>query len=337
MPGESVFGVVNGQDLFCREVFGRLRQLAGQGVDVPPRFVILSVFEYRQVDVREFAADLGEMFPVTAVAAYVDFPRRRLQQERSPERLVGVQPASREVARGQAVDGEAVVERSLLVPVEFHDSLFGKAPVFEMFSDAQRADDRPDARPERCDGPAVEVVPVVVGDDQVVDVGHILRTVKIGAFERPVKQREGRRAEENRIDEHAPPVGLDQAGGVAEPDRQVALRRERPEVGADRRHGAFGAQSLLFAEQEFEHAAHASFAAGHQGAGFEVAELAVAVVRRIEDPFAPFTPGQASEARQDGDYPGGNRRREDQTYDHSHFSSFFLDRHDLQIVCCKDT
>ena len=241
------------------------------------------------------------------------------------------------MACGQAANREAVVERRLLVPVEFDDPLFGEAPVFEMFADAQRADDRPDARHKRSDRAVVEVVPVVVGDDEVVDVGHILRAVEVRAFERAIQEREGRRAEEDRVDERPPSVGLDQVGGVTEPDHEVAVRRERPEVGANRRHGMVGPQSLLFAEQEFEHAVHAPFAIGHQRTGFEVAELAVAVVRRVEDAFASLAPGQAPEARQEDDYPGGNHRHEEQTYDHSHFPSFFLDRHNLQVVRYKGT
>ena len=192
-----------------------------------------------------------------------------------------------------------------------------------MFADAQRADDCPDARFERHDGAAVEVVPMVVGDDQAVDVWHVLRTVEVRAPERAVEEGEGRGAQENRVDQHPPSVGLYQVGGVAEPDRQGAVRSECAEVGADGLHGTVGTHSLFLSEQEFEHAAHAALAVGHQGTGFEVAELAVAVIRRVADPFEPLAPGQASEARPDGDCHGGDRRREDETCDHR-FPSFSL-------------
>lgn len=76
---------------------------------------------------------------------YTPFPRGRLQQERSPQRLIGRQPAAGEVARGETADGESVAERLLFVPVQLDDLRRVEAPVLEVLAHAQRTDDRADA------------------------------------------------------------------------------------------------------------------------------------------------------------------------------------------------
>lgn len=151
----------------------------------------MPVFENRQVDVREFAADFGEMLPVTAVAAHVDFPRGRLQQERSPERLVGSQPASREVARGEAADGEAVAERSLLVQSSSTIRSFGKPQYSKCSPTPSGQTTVPMRGLSAMTVRRSEVVPMVVGDDQAVDVWHVLRTVEVRAPERAVEEERG--------------------------------------------------------------------------------------------------------------------------------------------------
>lgn len=104
-----------------------------------------------------------------------------------------------------------------------------------MLAHAQRTDDRADALFQLADRAVVEMIPVVVRDDEVVDVGHLFGAVDVGAFERTVEHRERRRVAENRIDERPAPFGLNQLGRVPEPDQQVAFGIERPQVGADRR------------------------------------------------------------------------------------------------------
>ena len=252
------------------------------------------------------------MASVSAVAAHVDFPRGRLQQERSPQRLIGRQPAAGEVARGETADGESVAERLLFVPVQLDDLRRVEAPVLEVLAHAQRTDDRADALFQFADRAVVEMIPVVVRDDEVVDVGHLFGAVDVGAFERTVEQRERRRAAENRIDERPASFGLNQVGRVPEPDQQVAFGIERPQVGADRRYRILGTESLALAEEKFQYAAQTALVARHHRTGFLIAEPAVAVVRRLPDAFEPFALGQTPEARQtDDDECGGQRREQD--------------------------
>ncbi len=76
VSGEGELGVVDGHDLFGTQFFGRQGKLVGHRVDVFPCFVVLSVFEDRQVNAGELPADLREMLAVTAVPAHVDLPCR---------------------------------------------------------------------------------------------------------------------------------------------------------------------------------------------------------------------------------------------------------------------
>ena len=67
VSGEGELGVVDGYDLLGTQFFGRQGKLVGHRVDVFPCFVVLSVFEDRQVNAGELPADLREMLAVTAV------------------------------------------------------------------------------------------------------------------------------------------------------------------------------------------------------------------------------------------------------------------------------
>ena len=88
-----------------------------------------------------------------------------------------------------------------------------------------------------------------------------------------------------------------------------------------------GAQPLLFSEQEFEDAAQAAFVARRHRACFQVAELPVAVVRRLQDAFEPAAPRQASEGREVEDYQAGDRGGEYYSCQDSHCASYFRAGH----------
>ena len=119
---------------------------------------------------------------------------------------------------------------------------------------------------------------MVMRDDEQIHVGHVAGTVDVGALERPVEEGERCGGPEYGVDEHTPPFGLEQVGGVPEPHQQVAVPIQCAQVGLEGRDGRVGAQPLLFSEQEFEDAAQAAFVARHHRACFQVAELPVAVV-----------------------------------------------------------
>ena len=57
---------------------------------------------------------------------------------------------------------------------------------------------------------------------------------------------------------------------------------------------------------------------------FQVAELPVAVVRRLQDAFEPAAPRQASEGREVEDYQAGDRGGEYYSCQDSHCASYFV-------------
>ena len=214
-----------------------------------------------------------------------------------------------------------------VVPVENEDLIRVNAPGEEMRIHAKRHRVALHLVVERLDRLAVEVIPVVMRDDEQIHVGHVAGTVDVGALERPVEEGERCGGPEYGVDEHTPPFGLEQVGGVPEPHQQVAVPIQCAQVGLEGRDGRVGAQPLLFSEQEFEDAAQAAFVARHHRACFQVAELPVAVVRRLQDAFEPAAPRQASEGREVEDYQAGDRGGEYYSCQDSHCASYFRAGH----------
>ena len=58
------------------------------------------------------------------------------------------------------------------------------APILEVLTDAEGADYLADAVFQSCNGFPVEMVPVVVGDDEVIDFWNIIDGIDISPFER---------------------------------------------------------------------------------------------------------------------------------------------------------
>src|SRR5690606_21406547 len=78
---------------------------------------------------------------------------------------------------------ESVGQRSGFMPVQLHD-FFGRiAPVFEVRTYAQRADHKVHFRLELLHGVVIEVVPMIVRNDEVIDLGDIGYVVALRAGE----------------------------------------------------------------------------------------------------------------------------------------------------------
>jgi len=93
------------------------------------------------------------------------------------------QPPAREVPRGQDMDREPVFQLECRVPVLLVHDLAWVSPKSKMFPHAQPGDHVADLGPKRPDGVIIQMVPMVVGDKQVVDVRHLLGGIAIGPFE----------------------------------------------------------------------------------------------------------------------------------------------------------
>ena len=185
MGADAELSVMSGHVAARAEMEHGLRQLVRERVDARPAKVVLSVFEKRKVDAGKSDADPLEPFVVSAVATKIDFARRRLNQERRPERLVAHEAAPRKVERRQAVKDDVPSVRARqfrrLSPVELDQHFRVEAPVLEMFADAQRTHDASDAIAQGGHGAVVEMVPMVVRDGEHVDFGNVGWRVDVGS------------------------------------------------------------------------------------------------------------------------------------------------------------
>ena len=216
------------------QIANGLYHLLGHHVNVGPIFIVLPVFDQRPIDGSKALADLFEAVVVTAVARKVDLARGTLDEERRPEGIAGMQGASREMLRGQAVEFDAVSHHCLLVPVQFRDAVGGISPSFEVFADTKRTNHPADAPTNGFHGAVVEMIIVIVGDDERVYGWKILDLIAVCPFEGGKHPREGRGSFENGINEEGESIGAEKHGRVSEPDQGVVIvARQRIGRGVD--------------------------------------------------------------------------------------------------------
>lgn len=100
---------------------------------------------------------------------------------------------------GQTVYDELLRECCALFPIEFYDSGFIETPMFEVFAHTQWTDYFPNAAFQLFDRMIVQVVPMVVGNNEVVDVWHVVGRIDFCRSERFVDERYGRSHTEHRV------------------------------------------------------------------------------------------------------------------------------------------
>ena len=202
----------------------RPHRLLGVHVDGVPGVVVRADRLQGQVERAEPGADAGEGRGVAGVAAEEHPVCRAGDDPGGPQRGVPGEEPPGEVPGLGAGQREAG-HRRRAVPVQLDDPVLRHAPAAQVFPDAQGDDEGRGLLAQQ--GPhrrEVQVVVVVVADQHGVDRGQALhrhgRRMQPGGA-----QQRGRRhpLPPHRVDEHAPPVDLQQGAGVTEPgDRQVA-------------------------------------------------------------------------------------------------------------------
>ena len=100
---------------------------------------------------------------------------------------------------GQTVYDELLRECCALFPIEFYDSGFIETLMFEVFAHTQWTDYFPNAAFQLFDRMIVQVVPMVVGNNEVVDVWHVVGRIDFCPSERFVDERYGRSHTEHRV------------------------------------------------------------------------------------------------------------------------------------------
>ncbi|KAG0753229.1 hypothetical protein G6F22_021540 [Rhizopus arrhizus] len=100
-------------------------------------------------------------------------------------------------------------------PVTFVDLVGGVAPVPQVRTNAKRRDDVLHLVLQGRHAGPIQMVPMVVSDEQVVDGRHVLRGIDASAWKRSIGDGHWSRiAAENRIDQQSPATQLDEVGRV---------------------------------------------------------------------------------------------------------------------------
>ena len=136
------------------------------------------------------------------------------------------------MAGGQDVDGKALFPFKGGIPVSFENRFLAIAPRFKMGPDAEGTDNLPHLGPKRrCRG-IIQMIPMIVGNEQVIDVRHVLGGVEVRPLERPVGKKDRRsKGAEHGIYQNTPAAELHKVGRMAEPDDGIRIPVERPQVG----------------------------------------------------------------------------------------------------------
>ena len=144
----------------------------------------------------------------------------------------------------------------------------------------------------------IQMIPMVVGDNKVVDARHVFGFVNFAAGKGFVGEADRGGLAEHGINQESFPFVLDQIGRMPEPDEAVQIGVEPVQIGLD---GFYRHRRLYagrFREYEFpELADEVAFeAVGRSRDGMQVLELAVLVVGGFLDSRQAFAFGQLSEA-----------------------------------------
>ena len=159
-------------------------------MDLRPVFVILSVFQNGKVKPAKGIAELFKLFGITAVSAVKHLALRRNKRKGAGFRLVRVQETPGEMLGRKDMDGKLLRKFNRCVPVFFRNYVQVKAPIFKMFPDAQRHHDFFDFRFQRHQGGIIQMIPVVMGNHQQINVGDILRRVDIASGKGLIDERQ---------------------------------------------------------------------------------------------------------------------------------------------------
>ena len=114
------------------------------------------------------------------------------------------------------------VQGQRVAPVRFMDEAVGKTPAPEMRANAKPAENIPDFWLEPHNGGVVQMIPVVMRNQQAVDIRHVMNGVRGGSGKGLCAEgyRRGIGAE-YRVDEQAAASKLNKKRGMAQPQNCI--------------------------------------------------------------------------------------------------------------------
>ncbi|MNK90729.1 hypothetical protein D3C87_1107950 [compost metagenome] len=141
------------------------------------------------------------------------------------------------------MDGQFGIQLQGAVPIRLMDAGLWVVKALQMSADTESADHRLDPGQQCLQGWVVEMIPVIVGDQQIVNVGEIPGAIRITACKSFIGIGQGGGiVTKDGINQDALARQLDVIGGVSEPDHQIRMAVETVKVGLDGNEGGGGSQ-----------------------------------------------------------------------------------------------
>ena len=149
-----------------------------------------------------------------------------------------------------------------------------------MGADAQTADDDADSVLQPHDARIIQMIPVIVGNEQTVDVRHIPDAVRCGSLKGPgAETYRSRIGAEDRIDENAQSANMDEEGGMSQPYHAVFIPVQAAKIYAQKGNGVRRRRLLFFRHERAQESNDETLIIVQNGAGNQIAKLSADVVR----------------------------------------------------------
>ena len=289
---------MGGQQGFGLQITGRTGRLFGRHVNIRPVGVVLAAVQHDQVKTAEGLADGLEVPAVTAVAAEKEPPLERGQGKTQPERTVAGKATAGIVARGLGMHVQSAAQRDGFIPVQFRDGRLRIAPAHERRAHAQPADHATHLAPQcRCRG-IVQMIPMVVGNEQRVDVRHIRRRIDVTARKGRVAARQGRGVlAEHRVDKQTVAAQLHEIRGMSQPDNHIRVAVQGAQVGLACGQGRGRRGVHLAAQGIFDQGQGHAALGPVPGHGLQIVKNAVPILGRTLHTLQAFALGPGPERR----------------------------------------
>ena len=151
----------------------------------------------------------------------------------------------------------------LILPIQLDDALPIESPVLEMLTDTQTANHLPDAVFQCPHGLIIQVIPMIMRNNQVIDIRHILRVIHVRSLERLVNKRHRGGHAKHQVHEYPFPIHLNQIRRIPEPHQHLLPRVDLPQIRFHHGQRRVRLQPGLILEKKIQQPLQTSFVRGH--------------------------------------------------------------------------
>ena len=102
------------------------------------------------------------------------------------------------------------IQTNLFLPIQLDNALLVNPPVLEMLADTQTANHLPDPVFQRPHGMIIQMIPMIMGNNKIINIRHILRVINVRSLEWLVNKRHRGSHAEHRVHEYPFSIHLKQ-------------------------------------------------------------------------------------------------------------------------------